>query len=164
MMLCRRVHSHNNKRVSSTTEQRRPEASLSIEDFHAIRTQSRDVLLDQRHFDPSYLSSDKFLPIWAEGMRIVEDTLNRAAQNSNEQTEMVQKQYQDIVQRYDRQARDVQMEMLEVARLGLLERGTIEAIQARWIHLDRTLGRYYERQERVRDEDTPSVQRVSTTW
>jgi hypothetical protein len=160
--LVHRVQKFHQKRVSSVDETRKAEALRWVEDCNDIRQQWKDIDSGQCQFSELYMKSDRFVPIWKEGMRIIKEVLRSKQVSSNESKK--RNDFARILAHYESLADDLQTQMVDTAHQNLFDPEFFNPIQERWMRLDETVKLYYDLCNLGVDEDEHPVFRRSLTW
>jgi hypothetical protein len=162
LALVQRISAVESKCISSADEARKSEAVRRVEEFVEIKRQWRDINTCQSQFSQSYVQDNQFIPIWVEGLRIVQEALGSNNMSSNH----IQKRsvYIGILARYEKLACSLRDKLVDTARQGLLKEEILFSIQERWLRLDDLLDWYYDMHNNHLDEDTPPVSRSTPTW
>jgi hypothetical protein len=160
--LVHRVQRFHQKRASSTDGTRKAETLRWVEDCNDIRQQWKDIDSGQCQFSELYMKSNRFVPIWTEGMRIIKEVLKSKQISSNQSKK--RDDFARILADYESLADDLQIQMVDAAHQGIFDPGFLNPIQERWIRLDETVKLHYDLCNLDYDEDIPSVFRRSLTW
>ena len=108
------------------------------------------------------MKSDRFVPIWKEGMRIIKEVLRSKQVSSNELKK--RNDFARILAHYESLADDLQTQMVDTAHQNLFDPEFFNPIQERWMRLDETVKLYYDLCNLGVDEDEHPVFRRSLTW
>jgi hypothetical protein len=160
--LFQRVHAFHKKQTSCTDEERKTEAVRWVGEYKDFLQQRKDIENGQRRFSHSYLRDESFVPIWTEGLRVVKNVFK----NSNSSKNQTQKQnvYMGYITSYEKQARTLQNQMVDIALQGLLEEPIINSIRNRWVKLDSSIEWYYEWRNRTIDPVKNTSTRIAPKW
>jgi hypothetical protein len=160
--LLQRVRAADRKHLNSADDARKIEANRRIGDFNEIQRQWKNINSNQSQFSQSYMQDPQFVPVWAEGLRIMKEALGSKSSSSNSIKK--QSDFTDILIGYDGLACRLRDEMVGTAHQGHLEKEVLYSIQDRWIRLDEILDWYCDLYNRDLDEDTPPMSRSSPKW
>jgi hypothetical protein len=110
------------------------------------------------------MKSNRFIPIWEEGMRIIREGLESNQDSSNQSRK--RDGLMSTIGEYETQADHLETCMVDAARRGLFNPEFLSPIQERWMRLDETVELYYDscNQNRNVYDDDPLMFRSSLTW
>jgi hypothetical protein len=162
MQLLQRVQRFYEKRASPTDEAHKAKAVPSVEECIEIRQQWKDVDSGQFKFSQRYMTSNHFVPIWTEGLRIIKETLG-SNQMSNNQPKK-RNDFERILLHYETLTKSLKSRMVDAAHRGLLESEVLFSIQDRWVRLDEVVDWYYNLCNLDVNEDECRIVRNSSTW
>lgn len=108
------------------------------------------------------MKSNRFVPIWTEGMRIIKEVLisKQISRNQSKKRD----DFARILADYESLADGLQTQMVDAAHQGLFDPEFFNPIQERWMRLDETVKLHYDLCNPDVDEDIPLVFRRSLTW
>ncbi|KAJ4302811.1 hypothetical protein N0V90_001702 [Kalmusia sp. IMI 367209] len=158
--LIRRVQKFYQKRTSSADEARKAKNAQLLKDCIEIKRQWKDINSGKCNFTHLYMKSDQFIPIWAEGLKIIKEAfVGNASHQSKKRSD-----FEKILYNCDTLASQIMSQMIDIAHQGLLDLEVLYSIQARWIRLDEVLKWYYDLCNEDADEPGQRVYRISLTW